>query len=75
MGRDVSLVEATLEYEALDSETDLRLGVVIAQEGQRAVEELDVRESPASWSELASILRRLGTAASNYFADFVDQER
>ncbi len=75
IGRDVSLVEATLEYEALDSETDLRLGVVIAQEGQREVEELDVRESSASWSELASIMRRLGAAASNYFADLVDEER
>ncbi len=75
MGREVSLVEATLEYEALDSETGLRLGVVIAQEGQREVEELDVRESSASWSELASIMRRLGAAASNYFADLVDEER
>ncbi len=69
MGREVSLVEATLEYEALDSETGLRLGVVIAQEGQRAVEELDVRESPASWSDLASALNRLGAAASNHFGD------
>jgi len=75
IGRDVSLVEATIEAEGLDSETGQRLGVVIAQEGQREVEELDVRESPVSWSELASTLNRLGAAATNYFAEMLDQER
>ncbi len=45
------------------------------RQGQREVEELDVRESSASWSELTSIMRRLGAAASNYFADLVDEER
>jgi len=71
----VSLVEATIEAEGLDSETGLRLGVVIAQEGQREVEELDVRESPVSWSDLASTLNRLGAAATDYFAEMLDQER
>ncbi len=67
MGRDVSLVEATIEAEGLDSETGARLGVLITQKGQRQVEELDVSESPASWSDLAITLKRLGAAASNSF--------
>ena len=66
-GRDVSLVEATIEAEGLDSETGARLGVLITQKGQRQVEELDVSESPASWSDLAITLKRLGAAASNSF--------
>ena len=75
MGREVSLVEATIEAEGLDSDTGLRLGVLIAQMGQRQVKELDVSASPASWSKLVSTLNRLAAAAGNYFVDFFDEER
>ena len=75
MGRDVSLVEATIEAEGLDSETGARLAVLISQKGQRRVEELDVSESPASWSDLVTTLRRLGAAGSNLFGDFFEEKR
>ena len=48
MGRDVSLIEATIEAELLDGESQRRLGVLITQEGQREVAELGVPESTSS---------------------------
>ncbi len=75
VARDVSLVEATIEAELLDSETGVRLGVLITQKGLRQVEELDVSESPASASELVTTLKRLGAAASSSFADLFEAKR
>jgi hypothetical protein len=71
LGQGVSLVEATIEFELMDGESQRRLGVVISQEGQRRVRELDVPESNTSWSDLVSKLNRLGRAASDHFADFL----
>ena len=41
---EVSLVQAVLEFEFLDSQSGERLGVLAVQEGQREVEQLGVRE-------------------------------
>jgi len=75
IGRDVSLVEATIEAELLDGESQRRLGVMISQEGQRRVSELGVNESSTSWSDLVFTLNRVGRAANEHFADLLVEER
>ena len=75
VGRAISLVEATIEAELLDGESQRRLGVMISQEGQRRVSELGVPESTSSWSDLVFTLNRVGRAANDYFADLLVEER
>jgi len=70
VGRDVSLVEATVEAEIVDSVSEKRLGVVVAQRGQRRVKELEVEESPSSWSDLLWTLDALSESAYEHVSRF-----
>jgi len=70
---EVSLVQATLEFELLDGESGRRVGILILQEGQRSVR-LDAEDYANSWSELVNTLRLAGRAAGRYFSDLVDVE-
>ena len=73
IGRNLSLVEATIEVELLDGESNERLGVVIVQEGQRRVEELEVDEFVTSWSEIVSTIERLARVVQSHFGDLLVQ--
>ena len=75
IGRDVSLVEATIEAELLDGESQRRLGVLMTQEGQRQVTELGVPEGTSSWSDLVFTLHRAGRAAHGHFGDLMVEGR
>jgi hypothetical protein len=76
IGRSISLVEARLEVEAIDSETGKRLAVVVAHTGQKKIDELDLPERPSSWSNLFRALDRLSDSVRVRFADlFVDEPR
>ena len=74
VGRNISLVEATMEAEALDSETGSRIGVVVAQRGQRKVKELDVHEQPTSWSDLLEGIDRLVEVSQALFSGLFTNE-
>ncbi len=66
---EVSLVQALVELEFLDSQSGERLGILVVQGGQREVEELGVREYASSWNELVTTIRQVARAAGEYFAD------
>ena len=52
VGKNVSLVEATLEAEALDSLSSDRLGVFVHKKGQHKDKERDLKEEKSSWDEI-----------------------
>ena len=66
LGRQVSLVNATIEAEVLDSETGQRLGVIVVQEGPG--EASDRNPDPNAWNELVSSMGQIAGVASRYFA-------
>jgi len=74
VGQDVSLVEATVEFELVDSVSNERVGVAILREGQRADTQLGPERS-ATWSSLARVLDGVGRdVLGTYFGDLFREE-
>ena len=71
IGRNLSLVEARLEMEAIDNETGKRLAVLVVHTGQKKNDELDLPERPSSWSDLFRTLDRLGDSIRGQIADLL----
>ena len=71
VGRNLSLVEARIEVEAVGSETGQRLAVMVAKVGQKKVDELDVEATPSSWLDLLWTLERLADAAQPRLGDLI----
>ena len=68
LGRQVSLVNATVEAELLDGESGQRLGVIVVQEGPESASDHNAG-TDGSWDELVSTLSQIGGVASRYYAD------
>jgi hypothetical protein len=66
LGQKYSLVEATVEVEAVDNDTGQRLGVAVYKMGQSKGE--DVKEQATSWDDLAEAMDELATMGAGYFA-------
>ena len=68
IGRNISLVNARVEIETIDSETGKRLAVLVTQAGQK------METRPLSWSDLFRSLDHLGDVVRARVADlFVDE--
>jgi hypothetical protein len=68
LGQKYSLVEATVEVEAVDNDTGQRLGVAVYQKGQ--IKGKDVKEEETSWDDLAEAMDELALVGADYFASF-----
>ncbi len=56
LGKNVSLVEATVEAEVLDSETGERIAVIVQKKGQHKDKEMELKEQKTSWNEVAQVM-------------------
>ena len=63
LGKGVSLIEATLEAEVLDSETGERIAVLVQQKGQHKDKEQQLKQEKTSWDELAKLLNEMAVFA------------
>ncbi len=68
LGQKYSLVEATVEVEAVDNDTGQRLGVAVYKKGQ--IKGKDVKEEETSWDDLAEAMDELALVGADYFASF-----
>jgi hypothetical protein len=68
LGQKYSLVEATVEVEAVDNDTGQRLGVMVYKKGQSKGE--DVKEEVTTWDELAEAMDELALVGDEHFASF-----
>ena len=62
-------MEARIEVEATDSETEKRLAVVVAHTGQQKIDELGIPERASSWTDLIRTLDRLSDVVRVRLAD------
>ncbi len=68
LGQKYSLMEATVEVEAVDNDTGQRLGVAVYKKGQ--IKGKDVKEEETSWDDLAEAMDELALVGADYFASF-----
>jgi len=68
LGQKYSLVEATVEVEAIDNETGQRLAVAVYEKGQR--EDEDVDEEATSWDDIQEAMDDLVIMGVDEFASF-----
>ncbi len=68
LGQKYSLVEATVEVEAVDNDTGQRLAVAVYKMGQSKGE--DVKEEATSWDDLAEAMDELAIMGADRFASF-----
>jgi len=68
LGQKYSLVEATVEVEAIDNETGQRLAVAVYKKGQR--EDEDVEEEATSWDDIQEAMDDLVIMGVDEFASF-----
>lgn len=68
LGQKYSLVEATVEFEAVDNDTGQRLAVAVYKKGQRKGEY--VEEEGTSWDDVAEAMDELTIFGEERFASF-----
>jgi hypothetical protein len=74
IGRNVSMVEARIEIEGTDSETEERLVVLVAQTGEEKSDEYGFPGRDSSWTELFQTVDRLSDIVRVRLTDlFVDE--